>query len=257
MLLIEKDITNIKLLNRKRHYKSNSAQMFAFVEHMKLIAGREMRDNDLGTLSSVYETGGKGTITVSSGVGDPGGVSYGAYQLTSKPNGGNVKRFINSAEFKWKSSFENLTPGSAEYTTKWKSLVNLHGQNFTDIEHNYIKKTHFDIQIKKVKDKLNVDLRFHSHTLNDVIWSTSVQHGGRTSVVINAINSISDPCDETKYYDKKLIEAIYAERGKTNANGNLMRFPRVTSTSVISGLKKRFKNEKKEALKRLKNETDY
>ena len=39
MLLIEKDITNIKLLNRKRHYKSNSAQMFAFVEHMKLITG--------------------------------------------------------------------------------------------------------------------------------------------------------------------------------------------------------------------------
>ena len=39
MLLIEKDITNIKLLNRKRHYKSNSAQMFAFVEHMKLICG--------------------------------------------------------------------------------------------------------------------------------------------------------------------------------------------------------------------------
>ena len=39
MLLIEKDITNIKLLRRKRNSRLKSAQMFAFVEHMKLITG--------------------------------------------------------------------------------------------------------------------------------------------------------------------------------------------------------------------------
>ena len=42
----------------------------------------------LGSLSSKYETGGRGPGTVSSGVGDAGGVSYGSYQMTSKPAGG-------------------------------------------------------------------------------------------------------------------------------------------------------------------------
>ena len=59
MLLIEKDITNIKLLNRKRHYKSNSAQMFAFVEHMKLITGGEeykWAHSEFGNLIAKYES---------------------------------------------------------------------------------------------------------------------------------------------------------------------------------------------------------
>src|SRR5690606_14182281 len=41
----------------------------------------------LGSLSSKYETGGRGPGTVSSGRGDAGGVSYGSYQMTSRPHG--------------------------------------------------------------------------------------------------------------------------------------------------------------------------
>ena len=42
----------------------------------------------LGSLSSKYETGGRGPGTVSSGAGDAGGVSDGSYQMTSPPAGG-------------------------------------------------------------------------------------------------------------------------------------------------------------------------
>jgi murein DD-endopeptidase MepM/ murein hydrolase activator NlpD len=38
---------------------------------------------ELGTLSAKYETGGRGPGVVSSGVGDPGGVSYGSYQMAT------------------------------------------------------------------------------------------------------------------------------------------------------------------------------
>ncbi|MEO7404886.1 MAG: hypothetical protein ABIU95_14560, partial [Burkholderiales bacterium] len=38
----------------------------------------------LGKLSAKYESGGRASGTVSSGKGDPGGVSYGSYQLSSK-----------------------------------------------------------------------------------------------------------------------------------------------------------------------------
>ncbi|NMC34711.1 MAG: hypothetical protein GYA36_19990 [Veillonellaceae bacterium] len=48
----------------------------------------------LGALSQKYESNGD-PGRVSSGVGDPGGVSYGAYQMTSK-GGGTVARFLKS-----------------------------------------------------------------------------------------------------------------------------------------------------------------
>src|SRR5215211_8493937 len=46
----------------------------------------------LGALSAKYETGGRGPGTVSTGAGDPGGVSYGSYQMATKM--GTVARFI-------------------------------------------------------------------------------------------------------------------------------------------------------------------
>ena len=39
---------------------------------------------ELGHLSEKYESSGRGPATVSTGEGDPGGVSYGSYQLASK-----------------------------------------------------------------------------------------------------------------------------------------------------------------------------
>src|SRR6185503_8897206 len=46
----------------------------------------------LGELSAKYETGGRGPGVVSTGSGDPGGVSYGSYQMASKM--GTVVRFV-------------------------------------------------------------------------------------------------------------------------------------------------------------------
>ncbi|CCH48492.1 protein of unknown function [Pseudodesulfovibrio piezophilus C1TLV30] len=58
----------------------------------------------LGKLSEKYETGGRGAGTVSTGKGDPGGVSYGLYQMTSKNHetgetGGTVEQYVESDDF--------------------------------------------------------------------------------------------------------------------------------------------------------------
>src|SRR4051812_387517 len=60
-------------------------------------------DSRLGVLSAKFETGGRGPGTVSSGRGDPGGVSYGSYQMSSKR--GVVGRFVNQADFPFKDEF--------------------------------------------------------------------------------------------------------------------------------------------------------
>ncbi len=58
----------------------------------------------LGKLSEKFETSGRGPGTVSGGQGDPGGRSYGSYQMTSKPNGGTVKRFVSQPNFPFRNT---------------------------------------------------------------------------------------------------------------------------------------------------------
>ncbi len=75
----------------------------------------------LGELSAKYETGGRGPGTVSTGAGDPGGVSYGSYQMATKM--GTATRFVTQAGFPWLSDFQNLKAGSAPFTACWKRIA--------------------------------------------------------------------------------------------------------------------------------------
>ena len=72
----------------------------------------------LGSLSEHYETGGRGSTTVSGGVGDAGGVSYGSYQMTSA-GGGTVTIFVREPSFPWRADFAALTA----YLTGSSTLV--------------------------------------------------------------------------------------------------------------------------------------
>lgn len=185
-----------------------------------------------------------------------GGVSYGAYQMTSKPSGGTVSRFVNSAMFPWSHEFTGLAPGSTDFSDKWRSLVNAHPEQFKSIEHEFIKQTHFDIQVEKVLAETGIDLRYHSHAMNDVVWSTAVQQGPRNNIIVKAIKSLSISHEESKEYDSKLIDAIYAERGKKRADGVLTYFSR-NSVEVQHGVARRFVDERNDAQDALRNEEDF
>ncbi|QBC04889.1 hypothetical protein EWI30_03740 [Enterobacter cloacae] len=119
-----------------------------------------------------------------------------------------------------------------------------------------MKKTHFDKLVEHTFSETGVDIRYHSHTINDVVWSTAVQHGPSNNIIINAIKTVGGDVSESKVYDQQLISAIYDERGKKNSEGNLTYFSK-NSTAVQDGVSARFVSEKKEALGRLKNENDY
>src|SRR5436190_8198583 len=103
-------------------------------------------DAKLGKLSEKYESGGRGSATVSTGVGDPGGVSYGTYQLASKV--GQADRFVTKY---YPKEFEGLKAGTPEFTAKWKELAKKDEKGLHEKEHEYIKASHFDPQVKKLK----------------------------------------------------------------------------------------------------------
>ena len=213
--------------------------------------GGALAEAVLGALSAKYETGGRGPGTVSTGAGDRGGVSYGSYQMASKM--GVPTRFVKQDGFPWSADFKNLNAGTPEFTACWKRIAKNEPDAFQKCQHEFIKKTHYDLLCAKIMSDDGLDVNSRCHALKDVVWSTAVQHGGATSIVHKALARVkvdkSDPG-----FDEQVIRAIYAERGKTKADGSLVYFSR-NSADVQRGVANRFKNELKDALAMLAKDT--
>jgi hypothetical protein len=99
-------------------------------------------------------------------------------------------------------------------------------ERFQDVQHEFIKRTYFDLFVGKVKAD-GLDLSARSRAVQDVIWSTAVHHGPNTPIVGIALNDLkSDGIDSgASDFDKRLINAIYEERGRKLLDGGLKYLP--------------------------------
>lgn len=205
-------------------------------------------DYRLGQLSEQYETGGRGPGTVSTGQGDPGGVSYGTYQLAT--NRGRPQEFLANEGRAWAGEFGGAAPGSAAFSATWREIAAREPGAFGDAQHGFIQRTHHDVQAARVETNTGLDVSTRSHAVQDAVWSTAVQHGPASNVVTNAVRNVEArgiSREDGVAYDRALIDAIYAERGRRGPDGNLVYFsssPASTQTSVAN----RFVSERADAL---------
>lgn len=128
----------------------------------------------LGQTSQRYETGGRGAGTISTGRGDHGGVSYGAYQLSTAM--GTLGEYLRQSRYE--AQFEGLTPRTPEFNTKWRELART-DPGFAQDQHDFIKRSHYDVQVARLKAD-DLDLGDRGAAVQDALWSTSVQFRGLT-----------------------------------------------------------------------------
>lgn len=140
-------------------------------------------DASLGQLSEKYE-GRASAGTVSSGVGDKGGVSFGKYQFASKTGG--LASFMDELKESNPEYYEKLTANGGEFyrnknansqfQENWKELAK-EDPNFAKVQDEIAKKKWFDPTAKKFQDITGVDPN-SSKALANAIWSAGIQHGG-------------------------------------------------------------------------------
>lgn len=159
----------------------------------------------LGQTSALFETGGRGAGAISSGIGDFGGKSYGAYQLSSKV--GTLQDFVKNGGYADKLT---ARAGSREFDEQWKALAE-NDPAFAQAQHDYIQRTHYDKAAESLKGE-GIDLSGRGKAVQDMLWSTSVQFGagnatkgkGGAGIVAKALGGR----DAASMSDAEIIEAV-------------------------------------------------
>ncbi len=186
-----------------------------------------------GDLSARYESRGD-VATVSTGRDDPGGISYGTYQLAT--NRGVPQEFVTWAEERYPAAHDRLTgltPGTPAFGAAWRELAAADPAGFGQAQHEFITEHHFRPGVDRITGRVpGFTLAGRDPVVADVVWSSSVQHGPAGAGRIFAEGTAGR--DVASMSDADLVRAVYAERER--------RFPRLAP---------RFRAEQADALRAL------
>lgn len=148
---------------------------------------QDVNQYQLGSITYFYETGkrniNEAVGIISSGSHDPGGKSYGIYQLASST--GMLSQFIAFYQIKASQYFTDVTLikifdhvqiATNMFDEKWHWLAINNSLTFAKIQHAFIAQTLFDPLIKYLTDQ-NISKEHITLAIKEAIWSLGVQHG--------------------------------------------------------------------------------
>ena len=191
----------------------------------------------LGKVSGKYESGTKGVSAISNAMGgkDPGGVSYGKYQLATKT--GTMAAFLASSEGKaFSDKFKGLEPGTPEFNDAYRKVVAENAGAFDQAQHDYIERTLYrPVEAFAAKSGLDTS----NLAVSEALFSQSVQHGlGGNKKIITAAVSITGP----NATPDEQVKALYKSRSDYVSGLNL-------DAKVKAGILKRYEDESRDVLK--------
>lgn len=170
-----------------------------------------------GAITYFYESGKRNIIeaagVISSGKNDPGGKSYGIYQLASKT--GTLQNFIVFFKKHFKNFtdnlsylnvFDHLNLASAEFDDKWRWLALQAPIVFANIQHAFIAETHFNPLINYLYEN-NISQEKITPAIQESLWSLGVQHGKAKLILQRVLAELITIIDELTF-----INCLYKHR---------------------------------------------
>nr|WP_243299146.1 hypothetical protein [Bacillus litorisediminis] len=140
------------------------------------------------------------------------------------------------------NALKGYTPGSSGFNNAWKQLAQKDAKGFDALQHGFIKQSHYDPAANKIKSSLGIDINKYSPAVQNVLWSTAVQHGSQ-----GALNVFRNAGIRPGMSEADIIRRVYAERG---ANNGAKYFSR-SSPEIRQSVVNRFQREMRDALKML------
>lgn len=191
-------------------------------------------NDEVGVLSEKYETGGRGVGTISSGKDDPGGISYGPWQLSSKKE--TLSAYLESEEAgQYGRQFRGLKINSPEFQRRWKEVSEADPGGFAKSQHDFLLRQNVNPVMSYAASK-GIDTS--SKTIQNVLWSQAIQHGlrGNKEIIDLAVKK-GNPKDVPS-----MIDALYSARSTYVAKLSSLR------ANVKESLLNRYRSEGSDAL---------
>lgn len=95
----------------------------------------------------------------------------------------------------------------SNFDVAWKQIAAVDGETFLSFQHDYTKQAYCDVAAQRLKDQYGFDIGARSNALQNVVWSTAVQHGVSGAVTIFAKSRLNRS-------DADVINDVYDERGR-------------------------------------------
>ena len=155
--------------------------------------------HDIGSITGQFETGkygssaSHGVETISSGKRDPGGVSYGRHQLSSKK--GTMADFMKSKEAEpFQQQFSGLKPGTAKFSSVYARVAKQNPEAFDKAQHEFLARTHYTPFLKSAA-KLGYNVE--DPRVQEAIWGGGVQFRNNMRTILNrASHSVKGSVDD-------------------------------------------------------------
>ena len=201
-------------------------------------------NNPLGYISAKYESNGN-PATVSGGLGDPGGVSFGSYQFATF---GNTYVKENSPLYRfWNQYYASAHPGvkpgsNRAFIDAWKAEANANPAQFQANEHAFMLENYYKPYWKHMKNR-GFDANSHSRAAQEILWSTAIQYGTGTTVLDKAFAGLNPQTMTAAAFVKRAMDY------KRDSIGT--EYYKKASESVKRGVRNRFDVGERNALNQL------
>lgn len=172
-------------------------------------------NNDIrGSLATMFESGATGNIAAI-GYDATGGTSYGKYQFSSAR--GTMDDFLtyldthaSDISLHLRAAGEvNTGSKLGEMPTAWKEVANIDPVRFEKMQDAFMHSRYFAPVARVVQDKMNIGTM--SSAMEEVLLSTSLQHGPRGAVKIFA-KAFSETGGFSQEMQEAFIKNVYAQR---------------------------------------------
>lgn len=130
--------------------------------------------------------------------------------------------------------------GTVAFDKAWKAEAGKHPQKFTQAQHAYIQKNHYQPAVNSIKKAIGFDTSKYPKAVQDVVWSVGVQHGAAGAAKLFKNAGIKQGMSA-----KDVINKLYDERSKVD------KYFSSSSTSIKKGVQNRFVKERQDALRML------
>ncbi len=206
---------------------------------------------ELGKLSSQFESGKDGIAAI--GYDRVGGTSYGKYQIASRV--GSMDKFLTFLDTNASDIAEQLREAGPANTggrkggmpNEWRKIAEEQPERFEALQDKFIYESHYKPALAAISAQTPMNEDKISSVMQEVLWSTAVQHGptGAARIFNRATARSGD--HEDKNYDQRVINNIYAIRAEQFGS---------STEAVQNAVRNRMHREKNLALNMLRENTN-